>query len=76
MRKQNNDDHTPNYGAIIKHLRKDKGITIVQLAKEMGVSQAYISRLEQGQIKPTKEQLEVLSSFIDAAKPPDIWGAW
>ena len=40
-------------------------VTIVELAAKMGVSQAYISRLERGEIKPTQEQLEVLRAFIE-----------
>lgn len=56
----------PNrYGELIKEIRKNKGITIVELAQRMGVSQAYIVRIERGEIKPTKEQLEVLHSFIE-----------
>ena len=52
-------------GDMIRHIRKSKRVTIVELAEKMGVSQAYISRLELGEIKPTQEQIEVIQTFLD-----------
>lgn len=57
-----------NYGELIKEIRKEKGITIIELAAKMGVSQTYIARLEQGEIKPTKEQMEIIHDFIEGKK--------
>lgn len=57
----NSGDH----GATIRYIRKQKGISIVELAAKMGVAQSYISRLERGEIQPTQEQLEVIRSFIE-----------
>ena len=54
-----------NYGGLIKKIRKEKQITIVELAKRMGVAQAYIVRIERNEIKPTQEQIEVIYSFLD-----------
>ncbi len=48
----------------LRQMRKQKRITIIELAAKMGVSQAYISRLELGQVRPTPEQLEVIKEFI------------
>ena len=48
----------------IRQLRKEKRITIVELADRMGVSQSYISRLELGHLPPISEQLEVIEEFI------------
>ena len=53
-----------NSGDMIRYLRKEKGITIVELAKRIGVSQAYIVRFERGEISPTEEQVEVIKSFL------------
>lgn len=53
-----------NYGELIKIIRKEKQITIVDLAKRMGVAQAYIVRIERNEIKPTQEQIEVIHSFL------------
>lgn len=48
----------------LRQIRKQKRITIIELAAKMGVSQAYISRLELGQVRPIPEQLEVIKEFI------------
>ncbi len=50
---------------ILKQIRKAKEISIVELAAKMGISQAYIVRLERGEIQPTKEQIEVIRSFLE-----------
>jgi predicted transcriptional regulator len=52
-------------GDMIREIRKQKGITIVELAAKMGVSQDYIARLELGEVKPTQEQIEVIQAFLD-----------
>lgn len=52
-------------GDMIRHLRKNKGITIVELADRMGVAQSYIVRLERNEIKATKEQIEVITDFLE-----------
>jgi len=54
-----------NVGEMIKYLRKRNQITIVELAKRMGVSQAYLAELEIGKIKPTKEQIETIEAFVE-----------
>ncbi len=54
-----------NYGDLIKKIRKEKQITIVELARRMGVAQAYIARIERGEINPTQEQIEVIHSFLE-----------
>ena len=46
------ESQTPYFatpGDMIRHIRKSKRITIVELAERMGVSQAYIARLEMGE---------------------------
>ena len=52
-------------GDMIRHIRKSKRVTIVELAEKMGVSQDYIARLELGEINPTQEQIEVIRSFLE-----------
>lgn len=54
-----------NYGDLIKQLRLEKKVSILTLAKRMGVSPQYIVKLEIGEIQPTKEQVETLQSFVD-----------
>ncbi len=57
------ESRTP--GDMIRHIRKSKRVTIVELAKKIGVSQDYIARLELGEVMPTQEQVEVIRMFLD-----------
>ena len=53
------------YGEALREQRKVLRVTIVELAKKMGVSQSYISRIELGMIAPVQEQKEVILSFLE-----------
>jgi len=53
---------TPEH--MIRRIRRLNRVTIVELAERMGVSQDYIARLELGEINPTKEQIEVIQTFL------------
>jgi transcriptional regulator with XRE-family HTH domain len=53
---------------MIKKLRKENGVTYVELSKRMGVAQEYLVRLERGEVKPTEEQIEVIKSFLKDEK--------
>ena len=57
--------HFETPGDMIRHIRKSKHVTIVELAEKMGVSQDYIARLELGMVKATQEQIEVIQTFLD-----------
>ncbi|GAK32031.1 hypothetical protein WOSG25_250020 [Weissella oryzae SG25] len=51
---------------ILKKLRNDKGLTLVQLSKEVGIAQSTLSRYESGIRKPTKiEQIQKLADFYN-----------
>ena len=62
---ENQDPYFSNYAEMIVYLRKEKGITALELAEKMGVSPVYIAKIETGEIEPNKEQIETLRSFID-----------
>lgn len=49
----------------MKNARKQKRITLVELADVMGVSQGYLVRLEKGEISAIPEQIELIRSIID-----------
>ncbi len=51
-------------GIQLRNKRKIKGVTIVDLAQKMGVSQAYIAKIERGEIEPNAEQIEVILNFL------------
>lgn len=50
-----------HFGQQIRQLRKSKDISLIQLAKELGVSPAYLSNLENG--KTETIQLSVLNKL-------------
>lgn len=50
-----------SFGDELKAIRTELGITMVQLQKNSGVSQSYISQLENGKRQPTRE---VISNLI------------
>lgn len=52
-----------NFGQQIRQLRKSKNISLVQLSKELEVSPAYLSNLENG--KTETIQLSVLNKLQD-----------
>ena len=49
----------------IKKIRKQKRITLVELAEKLGYSQAYMARLERGVVPAIPEQVELIKSVID-----------
>ena len=48
-----------------KQLRKEKGLTQVEIAKALGVSSGTIAMWETGKRKPQFEMLDKLSTFFD-----------
>lgn len=53
------------FGEYIKRLRRDKGISLRELARRTGVSQPYLSQLETGKYKnPSPEKLGELSKGL------------
>ncbi len=52
-------------GNKIKAIRKEKGIRAEQLANDSGLSESYISRLENGKQSPTLSTLEKLAKAMD-----------
>ena len=52
-------------GELIKQIRRENKVTIIELAKRMGVSQEYIAKIEMGEVEPTKERVEVIQSFVE-----------
>jgi transcriptional regulator with XRE-family HTH domain len=49
----------------LREIRKKKGLTTGQLAKKVGVSQAYISQIEISDRKPTVEVMLGISGVLD-----------
>lgn len=53
----------PAMGARIKSLRKEKGLTLEQVSKALGVSRMLISYIERGQRYPGHNTLESMCDF-------------
>lgn len=56
-------------GATIKKLRKEKKISQVDFAKQCGISQTYLSQLENDERNPTVNVLEKISSVLEVPYP-------
>ena len=55
-------------GEMIRRLREEKGEPLRVLAAHLQVDQAVMSKIETGQRKPTKEQVEKLAKYFGADK--------
>jgi len=54
-----------NFGSRLSELRKNKNLTMKDLANEIGVSRTTISRYENDSRQPSKEVLEVLADYFE-----------
>ena len=54
-----------NLGERIRTLRKSKGVTANSLAKQIGVTQSFISAIENGQKKCSLETLAEITAVLD-----------
>lgn len=55
----------------IKKRREEKGLTQVDLALLLGVSQIYISQFETGGLIPSKDHIEKITDILDIS-PEDL----
>ena len=53
-------------GEVIRSLRKEKGLTLTRLSELSGVSDAAISRWENGQRQPKISDVELVLSALGA----------
>ena len=60
----------------IKELRKEKNITVAELAKELGISQSMLTNYENGNGTPRDESIwEKLSQIFGVQSNPEIAGS-
>lgn len=55
----------------VKQLRIDLGITQLELSKKLNTPQGYLSQVENGKRKPSKELIEKLKSLLGKRKKID-----
>ena len=56
-----------NFGEKLSELRKDKGLSVIELSKEVGFSKSVIYFWENGQREPTANAILVLSKFFNVS---------
>ena len=55
----------PNFQDKLKDLRKKKGVTQAELAKEIFVSRSLIAKYETGVVFPNRETLEKIALYFN-----------
>ncbi len=58
------NDNSNFFGQRIRHLRKKKKILLRQMATELQVDTALVSKLETGERKAQKQQLPIIAKFL------------
>ena len=53
-----------NYGMELTQARRQKRITLIELAAHMGASQDYLAGIELGDVQPSEERVERILSVI------------
>ncbi|WP_030674459.1 helix-turn-helix domain-containing protein [Streptomyces rimosus] len=74
MNRNADDEVLDAVGPRLRALRRDRGITLADLAATTGVSESTLSRLESGQRRATLELLLPLARIYDVP-PDDLVGA-
>ena len=64
-----------SFDEIIKKARETKGLYLRQVAAELDIDQAIMSKFEHGDIKPSKEQVIQFAEFFKLEKD-DLQIAW
>ena len=64
-----------SFGEIIKEARESKGLYLRQVAAELSIDQAIISKFEHGDRKPSKEQVIQFAHFFKLNRD-DLLIAW
>nr|WEY97714.1 helix-turn-helix transcriptional regulator [Bacillus subtilis] len=55
-------------GETIRRLRKEKKLTLEEVAAGIGITHSYLSRIERNKQKPSMEVIEKLSDFLNVHK--------
>ncbi len=58
------EDFSIMLGARIRELRKRKGLTMQQLANEVGIEYIQLSRIERGKINTTIYQVYIIYNYL------------
>jgi transcriptional regulator with XRE-family HTH domain len=61
-------------GTIISELRKEQGLSQIELAQQLGYTQRVISALEREETNPTLQQIERLTTFFNVSADYLLFG--
>jgi transcriptional regulator with XRE-family HTH domain len=64
---QSSEDSLAGLGARIRSIRKDRGIKLNELAEKSGLSSAFLSRLERGQVSSSVANLIQIAQVLEVA---------
>ena len=53
-----------SFGWCVRALRKERGLTQVEFSERCGFFQTYLSRIENGQVNPTLNAMEVIANGL------------
>lgn len=62
-----NEDILTLFGARLKHLRQQKGLTQEQFAKECGLHKNYIGMIERGERNPSLLNIEIIAKGLEVS---------
>lgn len=62
-----NAEKTEKFGANLKHLRKQKGITQQEIADRINTSRSCISNYESGNRQPDNQTIKLIADFFDVS---------
>ena len=57
-----------SFGTLLKKLRNEKGYSIKSLSPKLNVNYSYLSKLENGHSKPSKDFIERAATFLNYNK--------
>lgn len=59
------EDYSKRLGENLKRIRTKKGITQIEIAKELGADRSFVSNIENGKTNPTLSTIANLAKALD-----------
>ena len=56
------------FGKTVRDLREEKGLKLREAAAELKIDPSFLSRVEKGEKRPTREQVEILERLLKRPK--------
>lgn len=59
------EDYSKRLGENLKRIRTKKGITQIEIAKDLGADRSFVSNIENGKTNPTLSTIANLAKALD-----------